>query len=126
MTGKYLLDGDPVDVPVSDGVMQPDTFALVHTRGQTWQLSPWRNDGSIAGGVGSGDLLSPMPGKVLAVEVERGQHVAKGQKLITLEAMKMEHTLTAPFDGIVAELNATTGGQVQVDALLVRIEQEAD
>jgi 3-methylcrotonyl-CoA carboxylase alpha subunit len=48
--------------------------------------------------------------------------VAKGQKLLTLEAMKMEHTLTAPFDGVVAELNAEAGAQVQVEALLARIE----
>lgn len=48
--------------------------------------------------------------------------MTKGQKLLTLEAMKMEHTLTAPFDGVVAELNAVAGAQVQVEALLVRIE----
>ena len=69
-----------------------------------------------------GDILSPMPGKIIAVEVAQGQAVTKGQKLLTLEAMKMEHTLTAPFDGMVAELNAVPGGQVQVEALLVRIE----
>jgi len=49
--------------------------------------------------------------------------VTKGQKLLTLEAMKMEHGMTAPFDGVVAELNAAVGSQVQVDALLVRIEK---
>ncbi|HCF25019.1 MULTISPECIES: acetyl/propionyl/methylcrotonyl-CoA carboxylase subunit alpha [unclassified Novosphingobium] len=69
-----------------------------------------------------GDILSPMPGKVIAVEVAQGQAVTKGQKLLTLEAMKMEHTLTAPFDGTVAELNAEPGAQVQVEALLARIE----
>jgi 3-methylcrotonyl-CoA carboxylase alpha subunit len=69
-----------------------------------------------------GDILSPMPGKVIAVEVAAGQAVTKGQKLLTLEAMKMEHTLTAPFDGTVAELSAVAGAQVQVEALLARIE----
>ncbi|RYD40714.1 MAG: biotin/lipoyl-binding protein, partial [Sphingomonadales bacterium] len=71
-----------------------------------------------------GAILSPMPGKVIAVEVAAGDKVTKGQKLLTLEAMKMEHSLTAPFDGVVAELNATAGAQVQVEALLVRIEKE--
>jgi 3-methylcrotonyl-CoA carboxylase alpha subunit len=47
----------------------------------------------------------------------------KGQKLVTLEAMKMEHSLTAPFDGIVAELNAAEGAQVSEGTLLVRIEK---
>jgi 3-methylcrotonyl-CoA carboxylase alpha subunit len=69
-----------------------------------------------------GNILSPMPGRIIAVEVAAGQTVTKGQKLLTLEAMKMEHSLTAPFDGVVAELNATAGAQVQVEALLVRIE----
>ncbi|WP_309750836.1 biotin carboxylase N-terminal domain-containing protein [Novosphingobium sp.] len=69
-----------------------------------------------------GDILSPMPGKIIAVEVSEGQAVTKGQKLLTLEAMKMEHTLTAPFDGVVTALNAVPGGQVQVEALLARIE----
>jgi 3-methylcrotonyl-CoA carboxylase alpha subunit len=68
-----------------------------------------------------GDILSPMPGKIIAVEVAQGQTVTKGQKLLTLEAMKMEHTLTAPFDGTVAELSATPGAQVQVEAVLARI-----
>jgi 3-methylcrotonyl-CoA carboxylase alpha subunit len=69
-----------------------------------------------------GAILSPMPGRIIAVEVAAGDAVVKGQKLLTLEAMKMEHSLTAPFDGVVAELNAVAGGQVQVEALLVRIE----
>jgi 3-methylcrotonyl-CoA carboxylase alpha subunit len=73
-------------------------------------------------GHADGAILSPMPGRIIAVEVTQGQTVSKGQKLLTLEAMKMEHSLTAPFDGVVAELNAETGAQVQVEALLVRIE----
>jgi 3-methylcrotonyl-CoA carboxylase alpha subunit len=63
-----------------------------------------------------------MPGRIIAVEVAAGDIVTKGQKLLTLEAMKMEHNLIAPFDGVVAELNAVAGAQVQVEALLVRIE----
>jgi 3-methylcrotonyl-CoA carboxylase alpha subunit len=63
-----------------------------------------------------------MPGRIISVEVRAGDTVTKGQKLLTLEAMKMEHSLTAPFDGVVAELNAKAGAQVQVEALLVRIE----
>jgi 3-methylcrotonyl-CoA carboxylase alpha subunit len=63
-----------------------------------------------------------MPGRIIAVDVKSGDTVTRGQKLVTLEAMKMEHSLTAPFDGTVAELNAEVGAQVQVEALLVRIE----
>jgi len=67
-----------------------------------------------------------MPGKVTSVEVSQGEKVVKGQRLLTLEAMKMEHGLTAPFDGVVAELNASAGQQVAVDALLARIEKSDD
>lgn len=73
-----------------------------------------------------GAILSPMPGKVISVDVAAGQSVTKGQKLLVLEAMKMEHALTAPFDGVVAELNAVAGAQVQVEALLVKIEKAKD
>ncbi|MFN3516290.1 MAG: biotin carboxylase N-terminal domain-containing protein [Novosphingobium sp.] len=73
-------------------------------------------------GAHDGDILSPMPGRIIAVAVSEGEAVTKGQKLLTLEAMKMEHTLTAPFDGVVTELSATPGAQVQVEALLAKIE----
>ena len=66
-----------------------------------------------------------MPGRVIAVEVAAGDRVAKGQKLVTLEAMKMEHSLTAPFDGTVAELDASAGAQVSEGKLLARVEREA-
>ncbi len=81
-----------------------------------------RFSGAMSATAGNGSILSPMPGRIIAVEVAAGDKVMKGQKLLTLEAMKMEHTLTAPFDGVVAELNAEAGAQVQVEALLVRIE----
>jgi acetyl/propionyl-CoA carboxylase alpha subunit len=99
---------------------------LVTESGKVWQLAPWRIDGSGHHGAHDGDILSPMPGKVIAVEVRQGQTVAKGEKLLTLEAMKMEHTLTAPFDGMVAELAVAPGDQVQVEALLARIEAAED
>jgi 3-methylcrotonyl-CoA carboxylase alpha subunit len=60
---------------------------------------------------------------VIAVEVRQGDQVAKGQKLLTLEAMKMEHSLTAPFGGVVAELGAVEGAQVSEGTLLVRVEK---
>jgi 3-methylcrotonyl-CoA carboxylase alpha subunit len=101
--------------PVSGGVSVMDD-------GLSFLASHARTDGSVHGPASSGTILSPMPGKVIAVEVIQGQTVTKGQKLLTLEAMKMEHSLTAPFDGVVVELNAVAGAQVQVEALLARVE----
>jgi len=75
-------------------------------------------------GLHDGEIEAPMPGKVTAVDVSQGDKVAKGQRLLTLEAMKMEHALTAPFDGTVAQLSATAGAQVTEGTLLVRVEPE--
>jgi len=75
-------------------------------------------------GLHDGEIEAPMPGKVTAVEVSQGGKVAKGQRLLTLEAMKMEHALTAPFDGMVVELNAKPGAQVTEGQLLVKVEAE--
>ena len=122
-SAPFLLDGKRVEVELhGPGAEEPAPAMLVAEGGSVWQLAPWRAAGGTGGGAGDGAILSPMPGKVIAVEVAAGDRVTKGQKLLTLEAMKMEHSLTAPFDGVVAELNATTGAQVQVEALLARIE----
>jgi 3-methylcrotonyl-CoA carboxylase alpha subunit len=121
--GRFLLDGEEIEIAVTSGSPEPAESVLVTEQGQAWLLSAWRHDAAHGAAAGSGAILAPMPGKVIAVEVEAGQQVSKGQKLLTLEAMKMEHTLTAPFDGTVAELDARPGQQVQVEALLARIEE---
>jgi len=71
---------------------------------------------------GDGQVRSPMPGKVTAVAVKAGDTVAKGQTLLTLEAMKMEYALAAPFDGKVASLSAELGAQVSEGAVLAVLE----
>jgi acetyl/propionyl-CoA carboxylase alpha subunit len=78
--------------------------------------------GAGEGAASDGAILSPMPGKIVSVAVEAGQTVTKGQTLLTLEAMKMEHALAAPFDGVVAELSAVAGGQVSEGVVLVKLE----
>jgi 3-methylcrotonyl-CoA carboxylase alpha subunit len=70
------------------------------------------------------ELMSPMPGKVIAVEVEAGQAVTRGQVLVRVEAMKMEHAIRAPRDGVVQSLRCEAGSQVDGGALLVELEPE--
>jgi pyruvate carboxylase subunit A/propionyl-CoA carboxylase alpha chain len=74
--------------------------------------------------VAQGSLLAPMPGSVLRVGAAVGDTVTAGQPLIWLEAMKMEHTVTAPGDGVLAELNVQAGQQVEVGAVLARVDNE--
>ncbi|MBN4927806.1 ATP-grasp domain-containing protein [Hoyosella rhizosphaerae] len=68
--------------------------------------------------VAAGSLLAPMPGSVIRVAVEVGDTVTLGQPILWLEAMKMEHTIAAPADGVVTELNVQAGQQVDVGAIL--------
>jgi 3-methylcrotonyl-CoA carboxylase alpha subunit len=97
---------------------------VVFYEGQAYEFALGAR-GSVHGhGSADGVLVAPMPGKVTAVEVSHGEKVSKGQRLLTLEAMKMEHGLVAPFDGVVAELNAKAGAQVVEGAVLVKIEAE--
>ena len=104
----------------------PASVVLTFNAGFARCYSLERVDGGGHHSAHDGDIISPMPGKIIAVEVTQGQAVTKGQKLLPLEAKKMEHTLVAPFDGIVAELSAVAGAQVQVEALLARIEPQGD
>ncbi|MEI8407020.1 MULTISPECIES: ATP-binding protein [unclassified Kribbella] len=75
--------------------------------------------------VSAGSLLAPMPGVVTRVGVEVGDNVKQGQPLLWLEAMKMEHTISAPADGLVSELKVEAGQQVEVGAVLAVVGEEA-
>ena len=69
-----------------------------------------------------GHLRSPMPGTIVCVNVSTGDEVVKGQALLVLEAMKMEHTITAPEDGVVTQMNYNSGDRVDADVELLVIE----
>ncbi|GAA4012359.1 acetyl/propionyl/methylcrotonyl-CoA carboxylase subunit alpha [Sphingomonas swuensis] len=92
--------------------------------GQAYEFS-LASRGRVGAVAGDGALVAPMPGKVTSVDVAAGDKVSRGQRLLTLEAMKMEHAIVAPFDGTVAELNVEGGAQVQVEAVLARVEAAA-
>jgi 3-methylcrotonyl-CoA carboxylase alpha subunit len=68
-----------------------------------------------------GSLLTPLPGTIVAVHVAAGEHVARGAPLITVEAMKMEHTLTAPYEGVVSRVAFGLADRVQAGAVLVEL-----
>ncbi|MFE9654031.1 biotin carboxylase N-terminal domain-containing protein [Micromonospora sp. NPDC006431] len=74
----------------------------------------------------AGSLLAPLPGTVTRVHVEVGQRVAAGDLLLTLEAMKLEHPVLAPADGLVVELPVPPGGQVDTGAVLAVVNPEED
>jgi propionyl-CoA carboxylase alpha chain len=71
-----------------------------------------------SGAVAEGSLLAPMPGTVVAVHAAAGERVAAGSPVLVLEAMKMQHTITAPHDGTLTDLAVDVGAQVAAGAVL--------
>jgi len=95
--------------------------------GRTWALTEIERlggTGADATAAAGGPLTSPMPGTVLAVRVTPGQHVTAGTPLLVVEAMKMEHTITAQVDGVVTELFVHAGQQVALDERLAVVTPE--
>ena len=93
----------------------------VGSAGGAWALSEQvRTLREQAAGAHDGEVRSPMPGSVIAVQIAHGELVTAGQALVLVEAMKMEHTLRAPYDGT-AVLHVRLGEQVAVDQLLVQV-----
>ncbi len=85
---------------------------------------PRFKDAAAQAGVGS--LLAPMPGTVARVGVSVGERVRRGQPLLWLEAMKMEHVIAAPTAGMVEELPVARGQQVEVGSVLAVVKPEEE
>ncbi|MEQ4721469.1 biotin carboxylase N-terminal domain-containing protein [Nonomuraea sp. B19D2] len=96
--------------------------------GEAWALTrhligdPGDRPGAAA--KGDGVVRSPMPGTVLVVKAQAGDRVSEGQPLVIVEAMKMEHTVTAPRDGVLTELPVQAGQPVDMDAVLAVVTSE--
>jgi propionyl-CoA carboxylase alpha chain len=115
-----VLNVDGVDRPFDvarygDGVFVDSSLGPAHLT-----VLPRFPDPDAA--VAQGSLLAPMPGSVLRIGAAVGDTVTAGQPLIWLEAMKMEHTVTAPGDGVLVELNVAPGDQVDVGTVLARVD----
>ena len=123
------VEGGAVAVELTDAsasdlaVAHIGSRLVVFDRGQAFAFGVADAGAGDAGDGGDGAIRSPMPGRIVAVQAEAGQSVDRGQPLVVLEAMKMEHVLTAPFDAVVAEVSAETGGQVTEGAILVRLDK---
>ncbi|MDB5448936.1 MAG: bccA, partial [Phenylobacterium sp.] len=120
--GKPVLAGPSQSAPAARSVMLGDEGEIVvFEHGEAYVFLSHPPAGRGADAASDGQIRSPMPGKVTGLSVKPGDAVAKGQPLLTLEAMKMEHALTAPFDGTVAEVAVQVGSQVAEGAVLVKL-----
>ncbi len=119
--GATGISADIGGEAVHGHVVETGSGIEVRSAGQSWRLAlkaPRRD--AVAGG-GDGRIMAPMPGRVLAVDVAAGQTVAEGDRLLVLEAMKMEHRLTARAAGTVMAVHIAAGDQVADGMLLVEI-----
>jgi len=132
-TVNFYLDNQPVAIDLEGDWTERWTSSeaapgglYIFDNGERIRIATRYDGTGTSHGVHDGEIEAPMTGKVTAVDVSNGEKVAKGQRLLTLEAMKMEHALTAPFDGTIAELNAEADAQVTEGQLLVKVEPEPE
>jgi len=104
-------------------VIQTKSGVLIQRRGQSQKFERFL-PGALGDDAGMDAMIAPMPGRVVEINVQPGEKVEKGDRLIVLEAMKMEHALTATRDGVVAEVLAREGDQVEQGGLLLSLEDE--
>jgi 3-methylcrotonyl-CoA carboxylase alpha subunit len=90
--------------------------------GERWTLALGDPLANLDVDAASGSLAAPMPGRIVKLMVQAGAKVTKGQALLILEAMKMEHTIVAPADGTVTAVHWGAGDQVLEGAELIRLD----
>ncbi|HVE76606.1 MAG TPA: biotin/lipoyl-containing protein, partial [Actinomycetota bacterium] len=101
-------------------VLRKDEKLLVWWRGRQYEYE--RGVGARVAEVSATHLEAPMPGQVIAVRVAEGETVVRGQELVVVEAMKMEHSIAAPADGVVEAVFCKQGDQVERGKVLVDFE----
>lgn len=117
----FILDG----MATSGRIVTEAESVIVFSDGRASRFSLPRPDAAADGADAGGLVKAPMPGKVLSLNVAEGDTVTKGQKLLVLEAMKMEHALAAPRDGVIASVSIAAGDQVgEGDALVTMAEDD--
>ncbi|HEX9159011.1 MAG TPA: acetyl/propionyl/methylcrotonyl-CoA carboxylase subunit alpha [Rhizomicrobium sp.] len=119
---SMTVDGKPaVASPHSAAALLADGEIAVMDQGETWSLRLRDPFEHADGGADVADrVTAPMPGKIVRVAAESGAAVKRGQPLVVLEAMKMEHTLTAPGDATIESVEVAVGDQVREGAVLIR------
>ncbi len=126
----FVVDGKKIDIDLAGGAA-PSSLAVrlangdiaVMRHGETFIVHPYDPfEAAEHAGSASDRIVTPMPGKIIQLLVKPGDAVKKGQPLAVLEAMKMEHTLSAPADAKVAGVEVAQGDQVNEGAIVVRFE----
>jgi 3-methylcrotonyl-CoA carboxylase alpha subunit len=133
----HLVEGANVDRAVDgEGAEDGDKVSLHEANGGVYAFAGGRQAfvelvdpfAKAEAGAGEGDsaIRAPMNGRLVAVAVEEGERVEAGQRLAVVEAMKMEHALVAPRAGVVRDLDANVGDQVEMGERILWVEKERE
>ena len=123
-------EGDRKLVNTADGmksalVVRRGEVTFVSYDGRTYEVrKPGSRRGAAGGAGGGGEARAPMPGQIVDLPVSVGDRVKVGDKLVVLEAMKMQQGLATGIDGVVKEVNVAVGDQVSDGQLLVLVVEE--
>lgn len=129
-SGDLINIGDRLAVRTADGLKTGAVIAvgnqiLVSYDGRTFTFEKTLRRKS-ASEESNGELRAPMPGAVIEVFAKPGDEVKAGAKIVVLEAMKTQQSLTAPFDGTVEDVKCAKGDQVEQGALLASVRKAAE
>lgn len=145
---KYVVDGRTTELSPDDGVevtRRPDRLMVktadgtasalavrrggtvyVSYRARTYKIEKAMRRRRGAGHEATGEARAPMPGQIVEVLAREGDVVAEGDKLLILEAMKMQQPIVAPTDGTVARISVSQGDQVSAGQVLAVVEAAGD
>jgi 3-methylcrotonyl-CoA carboxylase alpha subunit len=133
----HLVEGANVDpIEKNEGGEDGDTITLHEANGGMYAFAGGRQAfvelvdpfAKAEAGAEEGDaaIRAPMNGRLVAIAVEEGDTVGAGQRLAVVEAMKMEHALVAPYAGVVRDLDASVGDQVEMGERIMWVEREGE
>ena len=126
---SYFRDGDTLQVEFTERkikarILSDKRVMTVFVEGNRYHFDlPLPSDAAADGSDAENSIAAPLPGKIIAVKTSSGKKVRKGDALIILEAMKMEHTLVAPRAGVIDQLCVAEGDQVEEGTVLVSLEE---
>jgi 3-methylcrotonyl-CoA carboxylase alpha subunit len=128
---EFVVDGKRELVEVNDAPFEGTAIRLssgaiaVMEGGETYVVQPYDPFAAAdAAGEATDRIVTPMPGKVIQIFVKAGDKVTRGQALAVLEAMKMEHTLSAPADETVESVGVSAGDQVAEGTIVIRFARD--
>ena len=124
----HVVRGSPGDglvidgIPVHTALARSDAQPMIRTDGRTHRLTRIDPRAEAAGSSPAQDIIrAPMPGAVISVHLAVGDAVREGEVIVTIESMKLQTALTAPRDGMIAEITAAEGETFDKDAVIVRL-----